>query len=154
MPPLQTVVMGAHKDSAVFSRLEIVETGRRRRWSEGEKLRIVEESDAGRRLVSATARRHGISRTLLMSWRRARDEGRLGDEGPMTFTRPVKTLEPTAAAPGASATRRQCGEQIEIAQSNSRQLIVGLRVDSVAVAPACRRTPPSPRRSSSGSESK
>jgi transposase len=55
-----------------------VETGRRRQWSEAEKLRIVEKSGVGRRQVSATARRHGISRTLLLSWRRARDEGRLG----------------------------------------------------------------------------
>jgi len=78
--------MGAHKDSSLISRLEIVETGRRRRWSEAEKLRIVEESDIGHRQVSATARRNGISRTLLMLWRRARDEGRLG------FDRPLKCI--------------------------------------------------------------
>jgi len=49
-----------------LQRLEIVETGRRRRWSEDEKLRIVLESLQGPRLVSATARRHGISRSLLL----------------------------------------------------------------------------------------
>jgi transposase len=125
--------MGAHKDSAVFSRLEIVETGRRRRWSEAEKLRIVEESDAGRRQVSATARRHGISRTLLMSWRRARDEGRLGDEGPVTFTPLVISPEP-AAAPAVAAKPRQRGGRIEIALSNGRRLIVGPDVDAGAVA--------------------
>jgi hypothetical protein len=38
------------------------------------------ESDACRRQVSATARRRGISRTLLMSWRQARDEGRRAAE--------------------------------------------------------------------------
>jgi transposase-like protein len=43
--------MGAHTDSLV-SRLEVVEVGRRRRWSDAEKLRIVAESMAGRRLVS------------------------------------------------------------------------------------------------------
>jgi transposase len=125
--------MGAHKDSAVFSRLEIVETGRRRRWSEAEKLRIVEESDAGRRQVSATARRNGISRTLLMSWRRARDEGRLGDEGPVTFTPLVISPEP-AAAPAVAAKPRQRGGRIEIALSNGRRLIVGPDVDAGAVA--------------------
>jgi hypothetical protein len=61
--------MGAHTDSLV-SRLEVVEVGRRRRWSDAEKLRIVAESMAGRRLVSATARRHGISRSQLYTWRR------------------------------------------------------------------------------------
>jgi transposase len=53
--------MDVHKHSA-FERLEIVETGRRRRWSEDEKLRIVMESQSAPSLVSATARRHGISR--------------------------------------------------------------------------------------------
>ncbi|MGD0024839.1 MAG: IS66 family insertion sequence element accessory protein TnpB, partial [Xanthobacteraceae bacterium] len=52
-------------------RLEIVETGRRRRWSEDEKRRIVAESLKGPRLASATTRRHGISPSLLFSWRRA-----------------------------------------------------------------------------------
>ncbi|WP_244477928.1 transposase [Methylobacterium sp. Leaf86] len=52
-------------------RLEIVETGRRWRWSEDEKLRIVLESLAGPRLVSATARRHGLARSQLLTWRRA-----------------------------------------------------------------------------------
>ena len=62
--------MDSHTHSA-FGRLEVVETGRRRRWSEDEKARIVLESLAGPRLVSATARRHGVSRSLLLTWRRA-----------------------------------------------------------------------------------
>ena len=52
MLSVQTVLMGARKDSDVFSRLEIVETGRRRRWSDAEKLRIVEESEVGHRQVN------------------------------------------------------------------------------------------------------
>jgi transposase-like protein len=40
--------MDVHKDSAVLSRIEVVETGRRRRWTSAEKLRIVEESFSGR----------------------------------------------------------------------------------------------------------
>src|SRR5829696_3762103 len=55
---------------SAFGRLEIVETGRRGRWSEDEKARIVLESLAGPRLVSLTARRHGISRSQLLAWRR------------------------------------------------------------------------------------
>jgi len=51
----------------IFERLEVVETGRRRRWTEDEKLRIVAESLSGSRQVSSTARRHGISRSLLTS---------------------------------------------------------------------------------------
>ena len=65
-------------DSRRVNRLEVVETGRRRRWSDVEKLRIVEESFSGPRLVSETARRHGLSKQLLFSWRKAYREGQLG----------------------------------------------------------------------------
>ena len=36
--------MAGHKDISRVSRLEVVELGRRRRWSDDEKIRIVEES--------------------------------------------------------------------------------------------------------------
>ncbi|MFO7854056.1 MAG: transposase, partial [Paracoccaceae bacterium] len=69
-------LMGADTDISV-SRLEVVEVGRRRRWTDAEKLRIVAESMAGRRQVSATARRHGISRSQLDTWRELARKGRL-----------------------------------------------------------------------------
>src|SRR5215813_5816556 len=62
--------MASLTHGAQVGRLEVVDTGRRRRWSEEEKLRIVAESFSGRRLVSSTARRHGISTSLLFTWRR------------------------------------------------------------------------------------
>ncbi|MEZ5933642.1 MAG: transposase [Alphaproteobacteria bacterium] len=55
--------------SAQICRLEVVDTGGRRRWSFAEKVRIVEESCRGYRGVSATARRHDILRSLLFRWR-------------------------------------------------------------------------------------
>jgi transposase len=76
-----TVGMDIRTDSHQITRLEIVDTGHRRRWSESEKIRIVEESLSAPRLASATARRHGISNQLLFAWRKAYREGRLG-EGP------------------------------------------------------------------------
>jgi transposase len=63
--------MDRHTHSAQVERLEVVDTGRRRRWTEGEKLKIVLESLQAPRQVSATARRHGISRSQLLQWRRA-----------------------------------------------------------------------------------
>src|SRR4030088_821316 len=63
--------MDGHKHSTQIERLEVVETGRRRRWSDDEKLKIVLESMQTPRAISSTARRHGISRSLLMTWRRA-----------------------------------------------------------------------------------
>lgn len=60
--------MDSHTHSV--ERLAIVETGRRRRWSDEEKLQIVSESLEGPRLASATARRYGISPGQLFTWRR------------------------------------------------------------------------------------
>ena len=44
---------------------------RRRRWSEDEKARIVEESLRPGSQVTEIARRHGVSRSLVYEWRRA-----------------------------------------------------------------------------------
>ena len=52
-------------------RLEVADTGRRRRWSENEKLKIVLQRLQTLRQISATARRYGISRSLLIRRRRA-----------------------------------------------------------------------------------
>ena len=63
--------MYSHKSSAQIGRLEVEETGRRRRWSEDKKLKIVLESLRAPRQVASTARRYGISRSLLLRWRRS-----------------------------------------------------------------------------------
>src|SRR5882757_1903810 len=63
--------MDSDRRSAQVEWLEVVETGRRRRWSEDEKLKIVLESLQAPRQVAATARRYGVSRSLLLRWRRS-----------------------------------------------------------------------------------
>ena len=63
--------MDSDRRSAQVERLEVVDTGRRRRWSEDEKLKIVLESLQSPRQVAATARRYGVSRSLLLRWRRS-----------------------------------------------------------------------------------
>src|SRR3954451_12845336 len=60
--------MDSNKCSAQVERFEVVETGRRRRWTDDEKLKIVLESLQTPRAVSSTARRYGISRSLLTRW--------------------------------------------------------------------------------------
>jgi transposase len=62
--------MDSHTHSAHVARLEVVDSGRRRRWSDEEKLKIVLESLAVPRQVSATARRYGVARSQLLQWRR------------------------------------------------------------------------------------
>ena len=92
-----TVSMDILTDSHPITRLEIVDTGRRRRWSENEKIRIVEESLSAPRLASATPRRHGISNRLLFAWRKAYREGRLGNGPGFVPARIVP--DPTEAKP-------------------------------------------------------
>src|SRR5208282_517608 len=108
-------------DTRHISRLEIVDTGRRRRWSAAEKLRIVEESFSGPRLASVTARRHGISNQLLFAWRKAYREGRLGGILGLVWT--VIVGERPAKGTGAD-----CG-RIEIVSANGRRLIIDYEVD-------------------------
>jgi hypothetical protein len=55
--------MDGDKRRAQVGRLEVVERGRRRRWSEDEKVKIILESLQVPRQVTATARRYGISRS-------------------------------------------------------------------------------------------
>ncbi len=57
--------------SGVVRRLEVVDTGRRRRWSAEAKARIVAESFLGEASVCAVARRHGIAPSHLFAWRKA-----------------------------------------------------------------------------------
>ncbi|MCK1745128.1 transposase [Bradyrhizobium sp. 139] len=63
--------MDSDRRSAQVERLEVVDTGRRRRRSEDEKLKIVLESLQAPRQAAATARRYGVSRSLLLRCRRA-----------------------------------------------------------------------------------
>ena len=112
-------------DTRHISRLEIVDTGRRRRWSAAEKLLIVEESFSAPRLTSATARRHGISNQLLFAWRKAYREGRLGD---------ISGFLPAAIVPelAEKGTGTHC-RRIEIVIANGRRVIVDCDVDVEAL---------------------
>src|ERR1700704_4265025 len=103
-------------DTRDISRLGIVDTGRRRRWSDAEKLRIVEESFSGPRLASATARRHGISNQLLFAWRKAYRERQLGE---------IPGFVPAMIVPEQPEKRNEpgCG-RIEIVSANGRRVIV------------------------------
>src|SRR6056297_1929811 len=65
--------------------LSAADSDRRRSWSDDDKLRIVEESFIGHRQAAATARRHGICRSLLTMWRRQYRNGELGSSRPVSF---------------------------------------------------------------------
>jgi transposase len=126
--------MDSDKRSAQVERLEVVDTGRRRRWSEDEKLKIVLESLQTPRQISATARRYGISRSLLILWRRAfRAERHDAAEQQIGFV-------PAMVAPGLGATRVPAGSvgggaiEIEFA-AGARMRITGA-VDAATLTAA------------------
>lgn len=122
--------MDMDRDRGFAGRLEIVETGRRRRWSDAEKVRIVEESLGGHRQASATARRHGIPVQHLFRWRKAYREGDLGS-----------AVAPAAVAPAVlsgreaeAVTGRPAGSgRMEIVLLDGRRVVVGSDVDGAAL---------------------
>lgn len=108
--------MTDHTPTSNLSRLEVVSTGARRRWTLEEKQRIVAESHGGPRLVSVTARRNGLSTSQLFTWRRLAREGRLnGDAVPALVAVEITSTPaptPTSAPqvlPSAPAQRSGAG---------------------------------------------
>jgi transposase len=103
-------------------RLDVVETGRRRRWSDEAKLRIVEEAFAGGSSVVAAARRNGVDPSQVYEWRRLLfPEISKGARG---FAPVIVTPEPTL-----SSTRGH----MEIVCGNGRRIIVDRDVDVAAL---------------------
>ena len=121
--------------SGRFSRMEIVDSGRRRRFTDEAKLAIVAESYAGARQVTVTAERHGITRWQLNAWRRAAREGRLVHRSPTGFVpaivvaaEPVFASTPpaeTVAVPSPITDRGR----IEVVSANGRRVIMGQDID-------------------------
>ncbi|MBQ1562135.1 MULTISPECIES: transposase [Alphaproteobacteria] len=123
-----------------MNRLDVVDTGRRRRWSDGEKERIVLESMAGPRQISATARRHGIARSQLLAWRRALLVEPIATPSgfiPMLVTPETDQREDArtmgAGAPPASAVSALTPGRIEIVLRSGRRMIVEGAADMDAV---------------------
>ncbi len=133
--------------------LDVVDTGRRRRWTDAEKLQIVEESFAGPRRVAATARRNGLSRSLMTTWRRLHRQGLLlgGRDAapgfvPVTVTPEGPVDRPAEAAMSAEGTRSVDSPsgtipaapaeppRVEIVLRGGRRLIVGAGLDAAALA--------------------
>jgi transposase len=114
---LLIVSMDILTDNRHVSRLEVVDTGRRRRWPDEQKRRIVEESLSAPRQASATARRHGISNQLLFAWRKAYREGRLGGMAgfvPAMITPPGRKRRP----------EEEASSRFEVVTANGYRIIV------------------------------
>lgn len=119
--------------ASVVSPIEIFasdEVGRRRRWSDADKVRIVEESLRGHRQGSATARRYGISRSLLTVWRREYRTGALDGRGATGGFVPLVVEDATPMRPEAAVLPGTM-ETIGITLTNGRRMTI-----PVSLAPA------------------
>jgi transposase len=111
--------------SAPRGRVEIRNgVGRRRRWSEADKGRMVAESFTPGAVVSDVARRHEISPQHLFAWRKAARNGRLAlpaDGAAMFVPVVMAARKAAAAAPSAPSitietagvvVRAECGVDV------------------------------------------
>ena len=131
--------MACAKVISEFEVLSAGDAGRRRDWTDEEKIQIVEESLLGHRQGSATARRVGISRSLLTRWRAEYRAGRLCRIGP-TFTAvtvapdaaPVVVCETPSPSPPVAVPIPEA--MIEIALRNGRRMTVPVSIDPKTLA--------------------
>lgn len=128
--------MSDHRYRPEVEILTVTDTGRRRRWTDAQKVRIVEESFGPRGSMVETARRHDIGRTLLVRWRRQYRNGELAGGAaplrfmPVTLAPPEKTALPAASEPAPASTSI---ERAEITLLNGRRLSVAATIDPVVL---------------------
>lgn len=111
-----------------MERLEIIDSGRRRRFSKEKKLQIVAESYTEPGLCATTARRHGISRSQLYEWRRLARAWQLEASAHVGFIPALLVPEIGPAAGSLSQTSR-----IEVVSANGHRVIVDRDVDVEAL---------------------
>ena len=140
--------MTDHTPIPQVSRLDVMSTGARRRWSSAEKQRIVAKSYDGRRQVSATARRNGLSASQLFTWRRLARAGRLAEaDNGARFAQAVISREPSMSSPLPFPERLEAAANLpsslrpvavpgrmEIVLTGGHHVIVDSGVDAVALA--------------------
>ena len=122
--------MDMNKDSyrPDVSRMDIIELGRRREFTDAVRLRIVEESYSAPRFASATARKYGLSRSQLNTWRRAYREGRLSIGDFDGFVPALVVAEAPLPAPVPLNSPSSTG-RMEIVIANGRRVVVDRDVD-------------------------
>lgn len=113
-----------HSEIVSLSRMEVVQTGRRRRWSDEEKLRIVREASLPGARVRAVARCHAVLPSQIYDWRKK------------VFGSAVASCEPGFAEVVISPDDRASPWQgrMEVRCSNGRTITAGRDVDVAVMA--------------------
>lgn len=107
--------------------MDVVDTGRRRRFSVGEKIRIVAESLSGPNMVRSTARRYGVAVSGLYLWRKQYQRGELGGSAPAFH---AVEFYPEVSAAASSAPVPSGSSHVEIVLVGGRRLVVADTIDS------------------------
>ncbi len=124
--------MACSKVISDFEVLSADDLGRRRDRTDVEKIRIVEESLRGYRQGSATARRYGLSRSLLTRWRREYREGLLG--GVASAFTPLRIASEPASGISTVTEKPGVEDKVEIGLPNGRRLSVVSTIDTTALS--------------------
>ncbi len=128
---------------------EVLVGPERRRWSDDEKARIIEESLRPSVQVADIARRHGVSRGLLYTWRRA---ARCAPASPVVPPEPAfvpvllstpqgsqlpvaasEAIDPDRASRGTPQRRALSGGEIEVVLPGGARLTLRGRVEATAL---------------------
>ncbi len=117
------MISNNHSEYGGVRRIEVVQTGRRRRWSDDEKLRILEGAGGGVSLLSV-ARRHDIAASQIYAWRRI-----LRGQNLLPEVRGFAALVTAHDAPFAESAGR-----MEIRCRNGRSVTVGSDIDAAILA--------------------
>ncbi len=105
---------------------------RRRRWSDDDKARIVEETLVAGARVADVARGNAVSASLVFGWRRLARDGLLERGVPALM--PVEIVAPPSALPWPAVLRpKRAAGLIEIELPQGRRLRVGRDVDGDAL---------------------
>ena len=110
--------MSGHRYRPEVEILSVTDTGRCRRWTDAQKVRIVEESFGPRGRMAETARRHDVGRTLLVRWWRQYRNGELA-----SGAAPLRFIPVTLAFPEVPTA--------EITLLNGRRLSVAATINPV-----------------------
>lgn len=121
---------------------------RRRRWSDDEKARIIEESLRPGVQVTDIARRHGVSRALLYSWRRAARCAPVSSVAPpapdfvpvllsapepRSAPAPTETTAPDRGSRRTPERRTDGGGEIEVVLPGGARLTLRGRIEATAL---------------------
>ena len=109
---------------------------RRRRWSAEAKARLVEETLVPGAIVSEVARRHGVSQSLLFTWRRqSRAEASSDSAGSILLPVEIESSAATSEVHcrAAGSRRRRAAGTIEIELGSGKRVRVDNEVDADAL---------------------